>query len=80
MSGWTVAWLLWGAMFALIEGDAIVSKQPGATLSEHLRSWFATEWPDGSSKPKMWLARRGALALFFVWFIIHLFIDLPGPF
>lgn len=72
--GYTVAWLLWGAMFFVIEIPAILDKRSGDTLSEHLRKWFSTK-----DKSWGWVARRGVLALFFVWFIIHLFVDGPGP-
>ena len=69
MSGWTVAWLVWGAGFFAIEIAALVRKTEGDTLSEHLRDWFATR-----DKPRAWRLRRYALAVFFVWFIPHLFL------
>lgn len=72
MSGWTFAWVLWLAMFGVIEVPAILNRTPGDTLSEHLRSWFSTR-----DMSRGWLVRRTALAGFFVWLIIHLFTRLP---
>lgn len=69
MTAWTIAWLAWGAGFVVIEALAIARKAPGDTLSEHLRDWFATR-----NKPRHWRLRRLALAVFFVWFIAHLFL------
>ena len=66
MSGWTVAWLLWIAMFAGIEGVALARKQRGDTLSEHVWSWFSIR-----DKSAGWLLRRGFLAVFLVWLSVH---------
>lgn len=71
MNGYTAAWLLWAAMFVVIEGASLVDKDKGDTLSEHLRSWFATR-----DKPRGWQIRRLVLAGFFVWFIPHLFLGI----
>lgn len=69
MSGWTIAWLLWIASFCAIEGPAIFNRQPGDTLSEHVRAWFATR-----TKPKGWRIRRLVLAFFLVWLGLHFFL------
>lgn len=37
---WTVLWLAWGAVFVLIEGAALTTRTPGATLSEHVWAWL----------------------------------------
>lgn len=66
--GYTAAWGFWIAMFVVIEGAAIARREEGDTLSEHLRSWFATK-----GKPKWWLARRAVLGAALVWFALHLF-------
>lgn len=67
MSGWTVAWLLWGAMFLVIEGKALVDKDRGDTLSEHIWHWFRVK-----DKPGGWVARRYVLAAFLAWLSLHL--------
>ena len=69
MSAYTWAWLWWLGMFIAIEVPAIVNRRPGDTLSEHLRSWFATR-----AKPVQWRLRRLALLLFLVWLVVHLFL------
>jgi hypothetical protein len=69
MSGWTIAWLLWGAMFVAIEAPAILNRAPGDTLSEHVREWFATR-----TKPKHWRIRRLVLACFLLWLAVHFFL------
>jgi hypothetical protein len=42
MSGFTVAWLVWGLAFAVIEGVALVNSRRGDTLSEHVWAWLGT--------------------------------------
>lgn len=63
---YTVAWLIFGLFFVVVEGAAIVSKAPGATLTAHIVKIAALR-----DKPKGWLARRGALAVFFGWLVYH---------
>lgn len=81
MSGWTIAWLLWIAAFFAIELPALLNKQRGDTLSEHIWQWFAVKWsprtgvgPHGSPFVSVaWVyLRRGVLALFLVWLLLHL--------
>lgn len=67
MSGWTVAWILWLAMFAAIEGAALINKGRGDTLSEHIWDWFRIR-----DKPRQWTLRRGVLAVFLTWLLIHM--------
>lgn len=69
MDGFTVAWILWGALFLAIELPAVFNRRDGDTLSEHLRRWFALK-----GKPAGWLARRVVLGGFFVWLVVHLFV------
>lgn len=69
MSGWTVAWLTWIALFVVIEVPAIFNRQAGDTLSERLRAWFATR-----TKPVGWRLRRLTLAFFLTWLVLHLFL------
>lgn len=66
MSGWTVAWLLWGAMFVAVEGAALLNKDYGDTLSEHIWKWFRIK-----DKPRQWTVRRGVLAVFMTWLSVH---------
>lgn len=69
MSGWTVAWLLWIAMFFVIEVPAIIRKAPGDTLTEHVRKWFSTR-----DKSPQWRLRRLTLACFILWLAVHFFL------
>lgn len=67
MSGYTFAWLLWGAMFVAIEYPAITNKQPGDTLSEHIWRWGAVK-----GKPRGWQWRRLVLLTSLSWLTAHL--------
>lgn len=77
MSGWTVAWVTWLALvvggFVAIEVPAIRNKQPGDTLSEHLRKWFSTHTKRGKW---FWLAACTGLAGLLLWLAVH--IAVPG--
>ena len=66
MTGWTVAWLLWIGMFFAIEAPAILNKQKGDTLSEHVWKWFAIK-----NKGNGYRSRRLVLVTFLVWVSIH---------
>ncbi len=66
MDGWTVAWLLWLAMFAAIEGPAIFNNRTGDTLSEKVWAWFAVK-----DKPRGWQLRRFILLAFMAWLAVH---------
>lgn len=66
MSVWTILWILWGVMFAAIEGVAIRNDARGDTLSEHLRLWFSTHDKRGRS---VWLVVSG---VFLAWFVTHI--------
>lgn len=65
MNGWTVAWVLWLVMFAVIEGAAILRKGKDDTLSEHVWKWFQIR------ESRQWNVRRWALAVFLVWLLVH---------
>lgn len=67
MDGYTIAWLLWLAMFGVVEGIAVFNKQAGDTLSEHVWKWFSIR-----DKGKGWLARRTVLGGFLVWLLLHM--------
>jgi hypothetical protein len=66
MNGWTVAWILWLAMFAVIELPAILNRDKGDTLSEHVWAWFAVK-----GKPRGWQWRRLTLIVFLAWLVVH---------
>ena len=66
MSGYTVAWLVWLALFIVIEGLAIRDKRKGDTLSEHCWEWFAVK-----QRKRAWRWRRILLASFMVWLTVH---------
>ena len=66
MDLWTILWLVWGALFALIEGVAIARDARGDTLSEHLRLWFRTDTRKGRTA---WLIVSG---VFMAWFVTHI--------
>lgn len=66
MSGWTVAWLLWGLMFALIEGAALANDRREDTLSEHFQRWFNVRTHKGRTA---WVIVSG---VFFAWFVPHI--------
>ena len=63
----TWAWIAWLGMFVVIEGWALIDKDPGDTLSEHIWKWFKIK-----EKPRQWTWRRAALAGFLVWLLVHM--------
>jgi hypothetical protein len=66
MDGWTVAWLMWIALFLAIEGAAIFNRERGDTLSEKIWLWFAIK-----NKPRGYKMRRFVLLIFLVWLTAH---------
>ena len=65
---WTIGWvLLFGLGFAL-EGAAFFNRDRGATLSQHVWSWFSLK-----GKSRGWRARRFAFLTFWAWLTIHFF-------
>lgn len=67
MTVFTWLWIAWGAAFLVIEGVALVNKQPGDTLSEHVWRWFRIK-----GKSPSWTAARFGLLAFLVWLTGHL--------
>lgn len=67
MTVWTWLWVIWLALFLVIEGFAIFNKAPDDTLSEHMWKWFQIR-----NKPRQWTWRRIVLALFLVWLLFHM--------
>lgn len=66
MNGWTVAWVLWLVMFAVIEIPALLNKRSDDTLSETIWAWFKIR------ESRQWNIRRFALAGFLVWLLVHM--------
>ena len=65
--GWADAlWICWGALFALLEGNAVLNKTEGNTLSERTRAWFRTKTPAGR------FGFTALLVTFVAWFIPHI--------
>ena len=64
---YTVAWLFFAALFVVIEGSAIASREPGAHFSGHIWRWFSVK-----GKSRGWLARRTVLVAFLGWLLLHL--------
>jgi len=65
-SDFTIAWFIWGGLFAAIEGVALFNKREGDTLSEHVWKWFQVK----KSNPKA-LALRTGLFGFMAWLTAH---------
>jgi hypothetical protein len=66
---WTTLWLVWFAMFLVVEGAALFNKTAGDTLSEHVWKWFAT---GGGVKMTGWVRlRRVVLMGFLAWLLVH---------
>ena len=63
---YSLLWLAWIALFGVIEGAAIINKQKGDTLSEHVWWLFSV-----SDKSNWYLARRTALGGFLAWLVAH---------
>jgi hypothetical protein len=64
---YTALWIIWLAYLLIVEGAALLNKNPGDTLSEHLWSWFSIK-----DKKRSWRLRRVFLLSLLVWFIVHI--------
>lgn len=69
MAWYTLTWLLWGAAFFLVEGRALFSRRSGATLSEHIWTWFRVLDPRPTART--WIL-RGVLLVVLGWLFLHL--------
>jgi len=67
MSGYTLAWAVWLAAFAVIEGKALRDNRKNDTLSEHVWQWFAVK---DRAAPYGQL-RRATLAMGMAWLAGH---------
>jgi hypothetical protein len=75
VSGYTWAWLAWGAAFLVIEAKAIrdgADGKSGGTLSEHLRAWLGTTRK--SSRGHRIVGITGLLLLV-AWFVPHIITE-----
>lgn len=77
MSGWTVAWIVWIAGFAALEGAALYrgwrsqesESKSGRTLSAHLWAWLGFV---RGQRPTVWAwIRRSVAVLALVWLAGH---------
>ena len=66
MSIWAQLWIIWLAMFGVVEGAALLKKTPNATLTAHI-----TQWASLKDKSWGWLGRRAGLLGFLGWLIYH---------
>lgn len=66
---WTIAWIAWGAAFAVLEGVALARKERGDTLSEHVWGWLRIR--DARPTAFTWVARV-FLVVAGVWLTGHL--------
>lgn len=66
---WTLLWVVWIGAFLAIEGAAFISRRAGATLSEHVWSWFRVN--RGWGKPSVAIP-RALLLVFLAWLLLHL--------
>ena len=64
---------MWGAMFVAVEGKALLDKDRGDTLSEHLWAIFSIR-----DKSSGWLQRRAVLAGALTWLVAHLLFGWGG--
>jgi hypothetical protein len=63
---YTLCWLFWLAMAAVVEGAALIDKRPNDTLTEHIMDWMSWKKKAGG-----WLLRRSVLAVFMLWLTAH---------
>ena len=64
---YTWLWIAWLVAFLGIEGAALINKDKGDTLSEHVWKWFSVR-EAGSKKRTFRIATLGA---FMLWLGIH---------
>ena len=63
---YTMLWVLWIIGFVVIEGQALINRKEGATLSCHVWEWFSVR-----RKGKWWLLRRMFLVVFMAALTAH---------
>lgn len=75
MDGWGWAWVAWIGGFVMLEVPALLTRQPGATLSEHVWAWFHVN--DSRHTVTTWVL-RSVLLVFLAWLLLHLGFGLFG--
>ena len=65
----TIGWAVWIAGFFALETPALLRKQPGDTLSEHMWDWFHIR--DTRPTALTWIG-RGLLLIAGIWLTGHL--------
>jgi hypothetical protein len=67
---YTIAWLVWGAYFVVVEAAAILftGTEGGSTLSEHVWDWVSLG--EGEADPYFPIKRLGFF-VFWGWLTIH---------
>jgi hypothetical protein len=65
----TYGWIAWVVAFLGLEAKALISKEAGDTLSEHVWKWFMVRDPRNTPAT---LGLRGVLLAFLVWLTGHL--------
>jgi hypothetical protein len=63
---YTLLWIGWFLIFAIVEAFALHNDMPGDTLSEHVRKWLSVHTKLGRS---IFLV---VWAGFSVWFLVHI--------
>jgi hypothetical protein len=67
---WSWLWIGWGVAFLVIEAAALINKDRGDTLSEHVWSWFQLRGRKDGKRPWQVLLRLGFVC-FWVWLTFH---------
>lgn len=73
MDPFTVAWISWIGVFAVVEGIALFNRREGDTLSEHVWQWFGVG-RHGKPRPPITgavRAKRFVLLAFMAWLSVH---------
>lgn len=69
MSWWTAGWLVWFSAFAALEGAALLSRAPRASLSDHVWDVFRVRDPRPTG---LVIAARVVLGVFGAWLTLHM--------
>jgi hypothetical protein len=64
---YTIAWIIWGLYFVVVEADAILHNDAAGTLSDHIWKWFCVN----DQKERFARLRRVVLLCFMAWLSVH---------
>jgi len=70
VSVWGWLWVGWIVIFLVIEGAALINKERGDTLSEHVWSWFQLKGRKDGKKPWQ-MVLRFVFVAFWIWLTLH---------